>query len=517
MSFDLLIRDGTVVDGTGAPAFRADVGIVGDRIAAIGALAAAAASARAVVEAAGRVVAPGFIDVHVHSEIALLGETDDRWAGIGQGVTTNLTAPDGFGWAGLSPGDARAVELSLRSINGPAAGLSFDWPTPEAYLRAFEGRTPVNIAAGVPHLPIRVAVMGWEARRARADQTAAMAKLVRDWMEAGAVGLCTGLDYQPITHSNTDELVALASVAAEYGGTYSAHGRHIEFGRAGAFRETAEVGRRAGLPAHVSHERVDDEIPDLLAEAPEVTSDSHLYEAGSTHLLYNVPWAEQAGGPAGVLERLEDAAYREALAARLETAFAVDPTAMNAWFSASRTGRHIGRSIREIAAEAGRRAGESAVTLLREELPEALLVYPWGPTEAEFRPTVARTLQHPRVMVSSDGVYHGPRPHPRGFGTFPRAIRVGVRELGAVTLEAAINRMTGLPAERYHLADRGRVAVGSAADLVVFDPATFADRATYAEPRLPSVGLDEVIVNGERVMAEGRLTGRTPGRRLARE
>ena len=144
------------------------------------------------------------------------------------------------------------------------------------------------------------------------------------------------------------------------------------------------------------------------------------------------------------------------------------------------------------------------------------MVYPWGPTEEEFRPTVAATLRHGRVMVSSDGVYHGPLPHPRGFGTFPRAIRVGVRELGAVTLEQAVHRMTWLPASRYGLADRGRVAVGSAADLVVFDPETFADRATYVEPRLAPVGLDEVIVNGVRVIAEGRLTGATPGRRLAR-
>ena len=512
--FDLLLRGGDVVDGTGAPASRADVGIVGDRIAAIGDLAQAAEAAGAVVEAAGRIVAPGFIDVHVHSEIALLTETDDRWAGIRQGVTTNLTAPDGFGWAGLAPADARAVEFSLRSINGPAPDLSFDWPTPEAYLRAFEGRTPVNIAAQVPHLPIRVAVMGWAARRANSDELVAMALLTRDWMEAGAVGFCTGLDYQPITHSNSDELVALASVAAEYGGAYSAHGRHIEFGRAGAFRETAEVGRRAGLPAHVSHERVDDEVADLLDEAPEVTSDSHLYEAGSTHLLYYVPFADQVGGPAAVLERLEDPRYRAALAAGLETAFAEEPAALNAWFSASRTGRSIGRSIREIAAETGRPAAETAVALLREELPEALLVYPWGPTEAEFRPIVGRTLGHPRVMVSSDGVYHGPRPHPRGFGTFPRAIRIGVRELGAVTLEQAINRMTGLPAERYRLADRGRVAVGSAADLVIFDPQTFADRATYAEPRLPSVGLEEVIVNGVRVIEGGRETGRLAGRIL---
>jgi N-acyl-D-amino-acid deacylase len=514
--FDLLIRGGAVIDGTGATRVRADVGVRGDRIAAVGDLSAAAESAARVIEAAGRVVAPGFIDVHVHSEIALLTETDDRWAGIRQGVTTNLSAPDGFGWTGLAPAAARAIEFSLRSINGPADGLSFDWPTPDAYLRAFEGRSPVNIAAQVPHLPIRVAAMGWAARRAGPDESAAMQRATREWMEAGAVGFCTGLDYQPICHSDTDELVALSSVVAEYGGTYSAHGRHIEAGRAGAFRETVAVGRRGGLAAHVSHERVDEEVAALLADAPDATSDSHLYEAGSTHLLYYVPFEDQVGGPAAVLDRLGEPAYRAALAARLDETFATEPAALNAWFSANSSGRHIGRSIREIAAAAGRAPGETAVGLLRDELPEALLVYPWGPTEAEFRPTLARTLQHPRVILSSDGVYHGPRPHPRGFGTFPRAIRIGVRELGAVTLEEAINRMTGLPAARYGLTDRGRVAEGSAADLVVFDPDTIADRATYEEPRLAPVGIDEVIVNGVEVLARGQLTGATPGRRLSR-
>ena len=267
---------------------------------------------------------------------------------------------------------------------------------------------------------------------------------------------------------------------------------------------------------HVSHERVDEEVAELLDEAPEVSSDSHLYEAGSTHLLYYVPFRDQVGGPAAVQQSLEDPAYRRALAAALDEAFTAEPVVLNAWFSATRTGRHIGRSLREIANEAGRPAGETVVTLMREELPEALMVYPWGPTESEFRTTLAATLQHPRVMLSSDGVYHGSRPHPRGFGTFPRAIRIGVRELGAVTLELAINRMTGLPADRYGLSDRGRIEAGRAADLVVFDAATIADRATYDEPRLPPVGIDAVIVNGTVAVEHGRPTGIRAGRVVRR-
>jgi N-acyl-D-amino-acid deacylase len=217
-----------------------------------------------------------------------------------------------------------------------------------------------------------------------------------------------------------------------------------------------------------------------------------------------------------VLERLDDPDYAAGLATALNEAIDQNPVALDAWFSATRTGRHIGQSLREIAEETGRPAGETVVTLMREELPDALLVYPWGPTEAEFRSTVAATLRHPRVMVSSDGLYHGERPHPRGFGTFPRAIRVGVRELDAATLEAAVNRMTRLPAERFGLSDRGRVAEGFAADLVIFDPEVIADRATYAEPRLPPVGIDQVIVNGVVAVDHGRVVDGRAGRILRR-
>jgi N-acyl-D-amino-acid deacylase len=462
------------------------------------------------------VVAPGFIDTHVHSEIALLTASPDATGGVQQGVTTHLTGPDGFGFAGVPPAQAREIEVVLRFVHG-RADLPWDWPTPEAYLRAFENRLPVNVGIQAPHLPIRVGVMGWEPRVATDDELAAMASAVEGWMEVGAVGFNSGLDYQPTAHSDTRELVALARVAARYGGIYTAHGRNIGLGRAGQFHETAQVGREAGLPVHVSHERVDPEMADLLASSTgDLTTDSHLYEAGSTHLVYYLPFEDQTGGPAAILERLESAAYRAALLPRLEASLAETPEAVNAWFSATRSGDHIGRSVHDIALDRRRSDAETVIDLLREELPDALMVYPWGPTEAEFRPTVAATIAHPAVMISSDGIYHGVRPHPRGWGTFPRAIRVGVRELGATSLEAAIHRMTGLPAARYRLGDRGVIEVGRAADLVVFDPATFSDTATYHEPRGATIGLDEVIVNGTRVVERGRLTDRRPGSVLRR-
>jgi N-acyl-D-amino-acid deacylase len=472
------------------------------------------------VDAVGRIVAPGFVDTHVHSELALLAETPDNIGGVQQGVTTNLTGPDGFGFAGVAPTRAREIEAVLRFLHG-RLDLPFDWPTPEAYLRAFEGRIPVNVAPQAPHLPIRVAVMGWEARRATDEEIGRMADAVEAWMAAGAVGFNTGLDYQPTAHSDTRELVALARVAARHGGVYTAHGRNIGLGRAGQFRETMQVGREAGPPVHVSHERVDEEFAALLDEAAatdgvDLRTDSHLYEAGSTHLLYYLPFEDQEGGPAVVLQRLESRSCRDALIPRLDASLAATPAAVNAWFSATRTGDHIGRSVREIAKDRGTTPARTIVDLLREELPDALMVYPWGPTEAEFRPTAARTIAHPAVMISSDGIYSGERPHPRGYGTFPRAIRVGVRELGAANLEQAIHAMSGRPAARYGLTDRGTIGVGRAADIVVFDEATFGDTATYAEPRGRTVGLDEVIVNGVRVVERGTVTDRRPGQVLRR-
>ena len=303
-----------------------------------------------------------------------------------------------------------------------------------------------------------------------------MQRSVREWMEAELSAWRRALTTSRSPIRDTDELVALARVVAEFGGTYSAHGRHIGFGRRrGDSARPLEVGRRAASARTSPTSASTTRSRRCSLEAPAATSDSHLYEAGSTDLIYYVPFEDEVGGPAAVLERLRRP-YAGRSAARLDDSLRQEPAAVDAFFSASRSGQHIGRTIAEIANEWHLSAGEAIVRLLREELPEALMVYPWGPTEEEFRPTVAATLRHGRVMVSSDGVYHGPLPHPRGFGTFPRAIRVGVRELGAVSLEEAIHRMTWLPASRYELSDRGRVAVGSAADLVVFDPETFADR-----------------------------------------
>jgi N-acyl-D-amino-acid deacylase len=516
MEFDLLIRGGTVVDGTGSPRVTADVGVRGDRISAVGMLADAVAGR--VVDATDRIVCPGFIDVHVHSETALRGN-GDIWGSVLQGVTTHLTGPDGFGWSPLPATSAADLWRSTAFAYGQP-DLAPRWPTIASYLDGFAGTIPINVVTMVPHQAVRFAVLEWDPRPARPDELEQMRAITRAWMEAGAVGLNTGLDYQPAASSDTHELVELARVAGEYGGIYAAHIRYAGAGRAGAYRESIEIGRQAGVPVRVSHESVDDETEPLLEEAHDAGVDFgidwYVYPAGSSHLLVWLPPEDQVGGFDAVIGRVKDPAHRRRIADFLEERLReTNDAGGHEYFSDTHSGRHIGRSIAEIAAERGTPLGETAVDLIVEESPEALLVFRRGLTEPAFEAIVRRTLRRPEFMVSSDGIYHGARPHPRGYGTFARILRRYVRELGVLGLEDAVRRMSGLPAERFAIRDRGRIAEGLAADLVVFDPAAVGDRATWEAPRQTAVGIDAVVVNGQVVAAHGEPTGLLPGRVVA--
>jgi N-acyl-D-amino-acid deacylase len=513
MDLDLLIRGGTVADGSGAPVITADVGVRGDRIVAVGAL--ADATAANVVEASGRVVCPGFIDAHVHSETALRGN-GEIWGSVLQGVTTHVTAPDGFGWAPL-PADASAELWRSTAFAYGQPDLRPEWPTIDAYLAGFAGATPVNVVPMAPHQAIRFAAVGWDDRPPRPDELDRMRGLTRDWMEAGAVGLNTGLDYQPAASCATSELIELARVVESYGGVYAAHMRYNRSGKPGAYAESIEIGRETGVPVRISHESVDDETEPLLEDAAragvDLGIDWYLYPAGSSHLLVWLQPEEQLGGFEATVRRLrEDPEHRRLVGARIEEQIrATAADGGREYFSETRTGRHIGRSISEIAEERGTGIGETAVDLIIEESPDALLVFRRGLSENAFETIARRSLDHPAFMVASDGVYHGTRPHPRGYGCFAQVLGHFVRDRGAVTLERAVRLMSALPAERFGIGDRGMVGEGLAADLVVFDPATVGAGATWDEPRRPAVGIDLVVVNGQPVVDRGRPTGRLPG------
>lgn len=522
MEFDVIIRGGTVVDGSrDATAARADVGIQGDRIAAIeppGALAGATGALE--IDATGRIVSPGFIDAHTHTETALpVDGAKGRFANLLQGVTTILTAPDGFGWAPLSAEKARELWRSTIFATGPG-DFDFDWTTPEKYLAIFDRGIPENVVPMAPHNAIRFAAMGWEPRVATDAELDTMRRATRQWMEAGAVGLNGGLDYQPGANSDTRELVELSKVVGEYGGVYAAHMRYSGVGIRDAFRETMRVSTEAKIPVSVAHYQYEQGSREWIDEAEaageaDFSFESYMYPAGSTHFLMSLPLSEQVGGPDALQERMRDPAYRDTVIAGLQLATDRPATTKaRAWFSETRTGRFIGQTIPEAAESLGITVPEFIRVLVEEELPDALLVYHRGFTDEEFEPTVRATISHPRMMVASDGIAHSALPHPRGAGCFARVLRYQVREIGAVSLEHAIHKMSGFVAERYRIGDRGLLRKGYGADIVIFDANTVADRATWTEPRLEPVGIDAVIVNGRVVADHGRLTGDLPGRVL---
>ncbi len=512
MEFDVLIRNGTVIAGDGkSPAQRADVGIDGDRVVAVGDLASSSGAQE--IDATGRVVSPGFIDVHIHSEIELLGG-EHRHASLLQGVTTHLLAPDGFGWAPLAPDEARSLWEATVAIYGPLE-LEPDWPAPEAYLRLFEGNTPANVLPQVPHTAVRINAMGWASRPATDDELETMRQLTRKWMEAGATCLCLGLDYQPSAFSDTRELIELSKVAAEYDGIYTAHVRYNGIGRVEAWRETMEISEQAKIPVHISHESVTNITDELLDEAQQrcdLTFESYMYAAGCTHLLNMLPIPLQAGGPDGVRQRLDSSEGRrtihDALLRRLENDRQIGDRPV---FVHTPSGRWIGMDIFEAADSEGLDLGTFAMQVFDDEYPEALMIYHRAGSIGDVDEMVRRTIQHPQMMVASDGIYHGISAHPRGYGCFPRAIRKGVRELGAVSLEDAIWKMAGFPAERFRIKNRGTLVEGNFADVVIFDPETIADRATWQEPRLHPVGIDQVLVNGQTVVKDGTPTDNLPG------
>jgi len=516
MHFDLIIKGGTVIDGSGAPAYSSDLGISGGKIIAIESLDNSLAATT--IDLAGEVICPGFIDVHLHSEIALLyGAERDRYGALLQGVTTHLTAPDGFGWAPLPPDLAAKLWESTKFAYGHA-DLLLNWPTAESYLSIFSGRLPANIIPQVPHCAVRMAVMGWDARPATPDELTRMKKLTREWLEAGAAALCLGLDYQPSAFADTRELIELCKVAREYGAIYAAHIRYSDLGYAGAWRETMEIGRQADIPVHISHAAITEETVPLLEEADSIcdlTFESYLYPAGCTHLAMMLPIWAQAGGPQGILTRIKDPIQRQLMRDHLHTELSLaTKTGARAVFVANKTGRYLGLSISEAAIAASLPIGDFAIQILEEEHPYALMVYHRGGNQDLHRDTEARTIRHPRMMVASDGVYHGPLVHPRGFGCFARILKQCAQQSGFVSLEQAIRKMSGFPAERFGIKNRGLLRPGNAADIVIFNRDTVSDEATWEDPRREPKGIGWVFVNGQIVVRRGLPTGILPGQVL---
>jgi N-acyl-D-amino-acid deacylase len=516
----LIIRNATIVDGSGNPAYAGDLLVEGERIAGVGHYPAAQADHE--IDATGKVLCPGFIDVHTHSELAMLA--GQHTAGILMGVTTELIGPDGFCFTPLPPERLAEYRRYLYGIYGDA-NVGWDWGSFAEYLERFVGQVYNNIVPQAPHGAIRLAVKGWAPGAAFAAELDAMRRLTRECMEAGAVGLNAGLDYAPAAQSDLNELVELSKVVAEYGGVYAAHIRgYDDEAREAAIAETVAISERAGVGVHISHFSGTPEIfastEAARARGIDITFDSYPYMAGCTFLTFTLPRTFITAPVDQVVEQLQEPRVRQMVAQTLDRKLPPDSPAYFASVNLPHNKWMEGFRVRQAWMD-GRPAGQPfedfVCDLLVEEDLAPVLIYPWGDNLEANEARLRYSLTHPQQMILTDGIYRGRFTHPRGWGTYPRLLGTYVREKGWLSLEDAIRRASGFPALRFGLHDRGLLYQGMVADLVIFDPQTIQDRATYSEPRLSPAGIEQVFVNGVQVVRDGALVpDARPGRVVRR-
>jgi N-acyl-D-amino-acid deacylase len=514
---DTVIQNGLVVDGTGKPAFKADVAIERDRIVDVGPLGGASANDH--VDATGLIVCPGFIDTHVHGDAMLLGDPYHEPA-VRQGITTYVIGQDGSSYA---PGDSRVVDYFRRytaGFNGNPE-IGWDWNGVDEYLNRFNGRVAINVAHLVPNGNVRMQVMGLADRRATREELAAMRRLVAEGLEQGAVGLSSGLDYIPSRYADTEELIELCRPLAPVGGVYVTHMRsYTPEGVFAAMDEVNTIAREANVAVHLSHfnARAEQVLPRVdrdLASGIDLTYDMYPYLAGSSILAMVAlpPWVQEGGNEA-TLTRLRDPAVR----AQLQEWFRQPKYAhadLKLSAIASRDYRHLeGMMLPDAAAATGQSAGDFICdVLVASDLMVGIVHFHRGRSDGDIH----AMMRHRAHMAGSDGIFVGSRPHPRGCGAFARYLGRYVRDEKHWSVEDAVFHLAGHAARRFRLSDRGEIAPGKAADIVCFDPQRLSDRATFENGRLPAEGVEHVWVNGQCVLQSGVRTTALPGRGLRRQ
>ncbi len=518
--FDLIIQGGRIVDGSASPWYYGDVGIRDERIAAIGKL--DPTQARRVIEANGRIVCPGFIDMHTHSDVVLLANPEHK-PKVMQGVTTDLLGLDGLSYAPLSSVNLQMMRRYLSGLNGDP-DITWDWNSVSDYLARFDRQVAINVAYLVPHNALRLEAMGFVDRAATAEELTKMQALMAQGMREGAVGFSTGLDYFPCRYANTKELTKICEVVAEHNGVSVWHVRKNDLGLIESIKEVIRIAEQTGVKTHFSHYSVSNlanrgrsnEMLDIVDEARkkglDVTFDSYPYIAQSTTLIILLPrWAHE-GGPEAILERLGQPKTREKICADIRAASPAWEQAILTCVPTAKNKIYTGKNLLEAANVAGKEVAEFVCDLLLEEKLGVGFLGLLGNEE-----DMQRIMQHPCHMAGSDGILIGDKPNPRGWGTFARYLGVYGRELGILSLEEVIRHMTAAPAQCLGLNDRGLVKKGLAADLVIFNPQTVIDNATFDGPKKYPTGIDYVLVNGAVVVGEGKHTGILNGRALRRE
>jgi N-acyl-D-amino-acid deacylase len=520
--FDMLIKNGMIVDGTGNVGFYGAVGIEGETVRILRGDVSGVEAGR-VIDATDHVVCPGFIDMHAHSGLVILSEPRHE-PKVRQGVTTELIGIDGNSYAPFRDHEdfLRFVELNSGLDGNPT--LPGRWSTVAEYLEMYDRKVSVNICYIIGNSPLRIATVGWENRPPTPAELADMKALLREGMEEGAWGLSTGLDYPPGNHADTEELVALGEVAGKLGGIYHSHVRNkLGDGFLDPFKECIDIGRRGGLPAHITHyylranqmkggaDRLLGLVEDARDEGLDVTFDSYPYIFSGTRLLILFPdWAHD-GGPERLKQIMRSPEGRERLRREVTPRGISWQDQWLTYFKRPHNHQYEGRSIAEVAAMRNQHPIDAMCDILLEEDLQTSFVTAGGSWM-----TLPKFVSHPCSMVGSDAVLLGDFPSPRTYGCFPVVLAEYVREENYLSLPDAIRKMTSFPAQRLGIPDRGLLRDGFKADVVVFHPRNVKAPATRQVPKQFPIGIEYVIVNGQVVVDRGEHTGMLAGRALKR-
>ena len=529
---DLVIRDARVIDGTGGASYRADVAVQEGRITEIRKEGEGPrlTGARA-VDAQGLALAPGFIDMHAHSDLALLRDPDHS-AKAAQGVTLEVIGQDGLSYAPVDDRTLAQVRQAITGWNGDGSDIDFDWRTVGEYLDRLDRQgTAVNAAYLIPQGTVRMYAVGWDDRPATPAEVDRMKQLVAEGMEQGAVGMSSGLTYTPGMYADDSELTELCKVVAQFNGYYCPHHRSYGAGALQAYEEMVNLTRTANCPLHLAHATMNfgvnkGKAPDLLAlldsalaNGADITLDTYPYTPGCTTLVAMLPsWASE-GGPDSILARLQDDATAEKIRHHMEVIGADGCHGVPIeWDKIEISGVSdpglascVGKTIAESAAQRGEEPWITARRLLINDKLGSTILQHVGHEE-----NVQAIMRHPVHTGGSDGILQGFKPHPRAYGTFPQYLGRYTRELGVLSLEECVAHLTSRPAARLRLPDRGLVKEGYRADLVLFNPETVAAGSTFEEPRRLPTGIPHVLIDGRFVIEDGRRTDVLAGRSIRR-
>lgn len=524
----LLIRGADVVDGTGSPRVRRDVTVEDGRIEAVTEPGVVTGADRVVEAPAGHVLSPGFIDMHAHSDLRLLTDPG-HFPKISQGVTTEVIGQDGIAYAPIDDATLAIVRRQIAGWNGNPSDLDFSWRSVAEYLaRLDRGITP-NAAYLVPQGTLRYLAVGGDQRPATSAEITHMQELLVQGLSEGAMGMSSGLTYTPGMYADTSELRALCEVVADFGGFYAPHTRSYGAGALEAYQEMLDLARETGCALHLTHATMNfgvnrgrageflDKVDAAIADGCDVTLDTYPYLPGATTLSALLPSWAMSGGPDQALARFEDPEIRARITQDVDVngsdgchGVTVEwDTIQISGVANTELDRYVGKTMIDIATDRGESPVDSFFHILQRDQLATTILQHVGHEE-----NVRAIMAHPHHMGGSDAILVGERPHPRAWGTFPRYLGHYVREEKLLGLEDCINHLTGRPAKRLGLTDRGTIAVGNAADLVLFDPDTVRDTATFDNPKQQALGISHVLVNGEIAIEDGRPTGTLAGHSL---